>query len=82
MEKEQKDEKQSLISFVWKYHLIIYLSVLIVGLYFDFIHVYFNGVNDGEWLGFRYTLDFNFMAIIDIFKELYNEFIKTIKGGF
>ena len=82
MKETLESEKQSLISFIWKHHLIIYLAVLIIGLYFDFIHIYFNGVNESDWLGFRYTVDFNFMAILAIFKDAYNEFIQMIKSLF
>jgi len=78
MEKEDK----SLISFIWKHHLVIYLSLLIIGLYFDFIHLSISGVGRDNWFGFRYVIDVNFTVIIDIFKDGYNDFIQMIKEGF
>lgn len=78
MEKEEK----SLISLIWKHHLIIYLSLLIIGLYFDFIHLSITGVDTDDWFGFRYSVDFNFMVIADIFKDAFQEFKEIIKEGF
>ena len=75
-------EENNLIGFIWKHHLVIYLSLLIVGVYFDFIHVSVYGQNTENWFGFRYSVDFNITVIIDIFKEAYNDFIKIIKEGF